>query len=364
MEEYLENKLGLQIWTDSGWSDFSGLMRKGTAPVVKIATEEGQELTCTKDHNVFTGCLYPQKAQNLTTEDKLIVPGGLTTVARVDVLTDPATVYDIVGVEKNNRFYANDILISNCRFIIFEETLINPLFLSTMAGIDPIFKMGQVRWYKRPSAELMYVLSLDPAVGTGGDNAAIQVIELPTMIQVAEWCHNKTPIEGQLKVLQDIMKFMSTEYGVVQIYWSVENNSVGEAALTVIRETGEEHFRGEFLTEPKGTRKTGSKSKGFHTGAKTKIEACALLKRQIEQNKISVRSKQLVRELKTFVARGHSYSAKPGETDDCVMSLVLNLRLIKFISTFESDVYEAVNSSLTSDDLSDEQYQPMPMAIL
>ena len=252
----------------------------------------------------------------------------------------------------------------NCKFIIFEETLINPMFLSNLKGIDPLFKMGQVRWYKKPSPELIYVLSLDPAVGTGGDNAAIQVIELPTMVQVAEWSHNKTPIEGQIQVMQDIMKFMAKDYKVFQMYWSVENNSVGEAALTVIRETGEENFYGEFCTEPRGTRRSMSKSKGFHTGAKSKIAACALLKRNIEQKKLSIKSKSLISELKNFVSKGNSFSAKPGCTDDSVMSLILNMRMIKYISTFESEVYEAVTSSLTSEDHQMEYDEPMPFGII
>lgn len=251
-----------------------------------------------------------------------------------------------------------------CRFIIFEETLINPMFLANMEGIDPLFKMGEVRWYKRPSPEKIYVLSLDPAVGTGGDNASIQVVELPTMIQVAEWSHNKTPVEGQLKVMKDIMKFMSQEYRVFQMYWSVENNTVGEAALTVIRETGEESFLGEFITEPKSTRRGGSKSKGFHTSHKTKIEACTIMKRNIEQSKIQIKSKPLISELKNFVARGNTYAAKPGCTDDSVMSMVLNTRMIQYIATFEEDVYDAMTSSLTAQEYEDEYDAPLPYAIV
>ena len=37
-------------------------------------------------------------------------------------------VYDLVGVENGSRFFGNDILISNCEFIAFDETLIDSLF--------------------------------------------------------------------------------------------------------------------------------------------------------------------------------------------------------------------------------------------
>ena len=63
-----------------------------------------------------------------------------------------------------------------------------------MEGIQPIVNMGQTRWYKKMDPQKTYVVSLDPAMGTGGDNAAIQVVELPTFEQVAEWKHNTTAI--------------------------------------------------------------------------------------------------------------------------------------------------------------------------
>ena len=100
--------------------------------------------------------------------------------------------------------------------------------------------MGQTRWYKQPDP--IHICSSIRSVGTGGDNAAIQVLELSTMTQIAEWCHNKTPVEGQMKAMLDIMMYLK-ECKCEQIYWTVENNTIGEAALVVIRDTGEETFR-------------------------------------------------------------------------------------------------------------------------
>ena len=252
-----------------------------------------------------------------------------------------------------------------CEFVIYEETLIDPLYLIDMTGTDPIRNMGQVRWYKHPHPNYTYVVSLDPSTGTGGDPAAIQVIELPTMTQVAEWQHNKTPVEGQVKTMMGILQYLR-ELSVKQIYWSVENNSVGEAALVVIRDTGEELFPGEFIHEPKKI--AGKRSrKGFHTGHKSKMEACLSLKRFVESNKIRIHSKPLISELKNFVARGSSFSAKPGEHDDLVMSLLLGIRMIEYIATFEDEVYDVVNSNLTAnmiDEYEDDWNGPMPLSFL
>lgn len=253
-----------------------------------------------------------------------------------------------------------------CEFVIYEETLVNALKLVSMTSKDPIRVMGQVRWYKHPHPNFSYVVSLDPSAGTGGDAAAIQVIELPTMEQVAEWQHNKTPVEGQMRVMMDIMQYMK-ELSVKQIYWSVENNTIGEAALVVIRDTGEESFPGEFIHEPKKV--AGARArKGFHTGHRTKLEACLSLKRYIETDKIVIHSKPLLSELKNFVAVGNSFKAKPGEHDDLVMSLILAVRMINYIATFEDEVFDVVNSNLSRDALSeygdDEWDGPMPIDLL
>ena len=252
-----------------------------------------------------------------------------------------------------------------CEFVIYDETLVNQLKLLELKGVDPLRKMGQVRWYKHPHPSCTYVVSLDPSTGTGGDFSAIQVIELPTMVQVAEWQHNKTPIEGQMKVMQDIMKYLH-ELQVNQIYWSVENNAIGEAALVVIRDTGEENFYGEFLHEPNKTQGRRAR-KGFYTSHKAKIESCIHLKRLVENDKLKLFSKPLISELKNFISKGNSFCAKPGEHDDLVMSFLLGLRMVNYIATFEEDVYDVVNSNLgdmDNDGWNDDEDGPLPIGIL
>jgi hypothetical protein len=167
-----------------------------------------------------------------------------------------------------------------------------------------------------------------------------------------------------MKVMMDIMQYIKDQ-GAYQIYWTVENNTIGEATLVVIRDTGEENFPGEFIHEPQKI--AGKKArKGFHTNHKNKIEACINLKRFVESGRLKLHSKVLISELKNFVARGNSYSAKPGEHDDLVMSMLIAVRLIMHISSFEDDVYNIVNNSLGFDvEAGENDYdQPMPLGIL
>ena len=79
-----------------------------------------------------------------------------------------------------------------CDFVSSDETLINPLTLVRLRAIQPIYYTGTVRWYKEPEPNKTYMAALDPSLGTGGDYAAIQVFQVPEMIQVAEWQHNNT----------------------------------------------------------------------------------------------------------------------------------------------------------------------------
>ena len=225
-----------------------------------------------------------------------------------------------------------------CEFIINDETLIAPAKLLDLQGHEPMYKTGQVRWYQRPKKDRIYVVSLDPSLGTGGDPSAIQIFEANTTEQIGEWRHNRTTIPEQIRILADICRHINeTVQDPASIYFSIENNTIGEAALISIAEYGEENIQGYFLSEPGGG---GSRRyrKGFNTTHKHKLSACNKLKTLIETGKMKIRSIGLVSELKTFVASGMSFAAKPGETDDLVMSTVLAVRMMQLLQTFHLEM--------------------------
>jgi len=226
----------------------------------------------------------------------------------------------------------------DCEFIINDETLIAPAKLIDLQGREPEYKTGEVRWYKRPQRDRIYCVGLDPSLGTGGDPSAIQVFEANSTEQVAEWRHNRTDIPTQVRILSNIIQHI---YDITQddknIYYTVENNSIGEAALISIAEYGEENIRGYFLSEPGGS--SGRRfRKGFNTTHKPKLAACAKLKHLVESNRMRVNSRSLVSEFKTFVASGTSYAAKQGETDDLVMATLLVIRMLQILQSYHSDL--------------------------
>jgi hypothetical protein len=84
------------------------------------------------------------------------------------------------------------------------------------------------------------------------------------------------------------------------------------------------------------------------------------LKHWIETEKLEIASKPLLRELKTFIARGNSYSAKDGENDDLVMALALIVRMSMEVSKYEESAFEYLNDEFDDDD----GMEPMPFSLL
>jgi hypothetical protein len=263
-----------------------------------------------------------------------------------------------IGEERFRREYG-------CEFLVFDETLINSIKLAELVGREPAFKQGQVRWWKKPEKDKVYLVALDPSLGTGGDYGAIEVFEMPSMTQVAEWQHNITPIQQQVKILRDMLKFIEDEIGSEnynQLYWSVENNTVGESALVVIENLGEETFPGLFLSEPMRKGHVKKFRKGFNTTFGSKISTCAKIKYLVEEDKCTLYSRPLISELKSYIAAGTSFKAKEGQHDDLVAAFLLIIRMGLLLAEWDPAVFDQIK--VHSDWAVDENYvPPLPIYI-
>ncbi len=331
MDELVKNKLELEVLTDTGWSKFDGVVLKGES-VTALLQLEIDSVILTLSHGIYISDKTKIEARHLKPGQKVKTTRGLQGVVSI-TLQEPEKVYDLLNVERNNRFYANNILSSNCRFIIADETLINPNTLIELTGTEPLTRQGQIRWYKMPSKGHIYTVSLDPSTGTGGDPAAIQIFEASTTTQVGEWKHNKTSIPNQIRLISEVTKFIVEHTNEPnRVYYSVENNGIGEAALLSLAEYGEQNIPGVFISEP------GTKRRGFGVNRKTKAASCIKFKTLLESKKLKINSFGLISELKSFIARGESYAAKVGDTDDLVMSTLLAVRMMQQIGNYHSDL--------------------------
>lgn len=253
-------------------------------------------------------------------------------------------------------------------FISMEETLIDPVVLSTYEAIDPISRTAQIRWYKPIDMSKMYFIAYDPSLGTGRDNAAIVIFEFPTLIQVGEWIHNKSDVPTQIGILKKILDlFKNQGFDEDNVFWSLENNSIGEAPLVMIKnEVGEDEFFGTFMKEKKKRNNVRVRG-GFYTDHTAKMSACSRFKVWLEQDKMKVMSKALLGELKGFVRSGRTYKARSGDKDDIVMATLLVVRMVEIVMKDEEDYLEELGVTATNllgdddDDDDDGWRQPMPI---
>ena len=177
-------------------------------------------------------------------------------------------------------------------------------------------------------------------------------------------------MQGQVRTLLGILQELDTQLKDLgtpnpELYWTVENNAMGEGAIVSIEEMDESKFPGFFMHEPRRAgqqRRDVHKRKGYNTTHKAKITACTKLKHYIESGKMTVNSRNLIRELKLFVAKGNSYSAKLGENDDLVSATLLCCRLVQYLTRYDP-VFEKSLGLRDEDDEGDGSVVPMPMII-
>ena len=246
-----------------------------------------------------------------------------------------------------------------CEFVTYQETLIDAVKLREIKEKQvrkPVATTGKVRWYKKLRPGMTYLFALDPASGTGGNNAAIQIFEVPTLKQVAEWCDNTTDIPGQLTLMNRLFRLVHFELRKLgdnnpDLYWTFENNTIGEAAAVTVQNMGQDNFPGMLLNEPRKTR-TGKVRKGLTTSASSKKTACFTMKKLIERGQMEVASEVLHKELNDFIARDHEsvkFAAKEGCKDDVVSAALVITRMVQVISRYETELADNVKDSLEDD---------------
>lgn len=259
-----------------------------------------------------------------------------------------------------------------CEFVSDDETLIDSMKLRSLKAMkEPLFYTGTVRWYAEPQPNQTYLVALDPSLGTGGDYSAIQVFSVPDMEQVAEWQSNKTAPRGQVKTMLQILHTIDGElrenpdqHGDPEIFWTVENNTIGEAILQIIEDTGEERFPGQMVSEKRKRGQVKRFRKGLTTDNRRKLSSCARFKSLVESDRLHVHSINLLSELKNFVSSGASYAAKKGTNDDLVSSCLLVTRMLDIVIDWTNHA-EVLKERIGDEELfgDEEGYAPLPTVV-
>ena len=68
------------------------------------------------------------------------------------------------------------------------------------------------------------------------------------------------------------------------------------------------------------------------------------LKQLFESQTITIRSATLLRELKSFTRHAGSYAAQSGATDDCVSAVLIVIRILKELATYDDLAFDKLYS--------------------
>jgi len=249
-------------------------------------------------------------------------------------------------------------------FLSSDPLLVKSTTLINLKGEVPTMIDKGFSFWRPIDPNKTYVIGVDVAEGVKQDFSTIQVVELETLTQVAEFRNNMIN-ENQLYhgIKWIIQKLLSHEdprtHRKPQVYWSFENNSAGSSIGTLYYQ--DDKFPEAELISGKAERT------GMRTSNRVKVEACRHMKNLVEKTKggLTLNSKMLIFELKNYVAAGASYAAKKGCTDDLIAALLIVIRVIKQLSEYEPEIFEKLYHSEGEfyDETTNDFSEPIPFLI-
>lgn len=232
----------------------------------------------------------------------------------------------------------------DCEFVSSDALLINSIKVQQLKSKPPLWTdLGFKFWI--PEGDLgglgkTYLVSVDPASGNLKDHSAIEIFEFPSLVQVAEWRSNSLDVSRLYSSIKWILARLARPVNnrASEVLWTFERNGIGESIVAL------------FLNDPSPPEAeliSDENRYGVYTTEKVKIQLCLKLKSLVEkQAGLKINSEALIVELKNFAAKGKSYEAKTGFTDDSVMATINICRLVERLSQYNEDAFKMVNEYL------------------
>lgn len=223
----------------------------------------------------------------------------------------------------------------DCAFISDKGTLIQSAVLEAIKTREP------TRTYKGLDIYNSFLgrsvaMACDVGAGVGRDYSVMQIFDIHTMEQLAEYRDNtsSTTVFGE-KIIE-VLKYIHRE-GAREIYYTVEVNQWGSGVLARIQLSEDPILEQvELICEPR------KKYPGILTTQKTKSSGCAVLKDLTEAGKLKVFSRDLVTEMKFFVQSGNGFRAETGMNDDLTIGCVLLMNMLGIIASFDEIVWNNI----------------------
>ncbi len=191
---------------------------------------------------------------------------------------------------------------------------------------DPLERRGVDRnlWVWEPcDYSRTYMVVADVARGDGKDFSAFHIIDVENNVQVAEY-------RGQLgtKEYGHLLVGIATEYNNALLV--VENASIGWSTIQTIIDRGYTNFyyspkSGEVRADSyfEEYMDTSRMTPGFTMSSRTRPMVVSKFRESISDKGVTIQSKRLVDEMKTFIWRNGRPEAQQGYNDDLVMSFAI-----------------------------------------
>lgn len=228
-----------------------------------------------------------------------------------------------------------------CEFLSSDALLIDSMVLQNLTkpvlACKPEFAIDKVVFWEKPKSNTTYIVGVDPATGSGEDFTVVEVFEFPSLTQIAEFRSNSMSAATVYPILKNIIKLLE-KYNAT-VYFSIENNGVGEGLLALYEADENPPGTAELISE------AGKNRYGVTTTGKSKMRACLNLKEVIERGALTIRSRILLQELKEFTRKSGTYMARSGSTDDCVSATLICMRVLEEISTYEQAAFDTLRST-------------------
>ena len=201
------------------------------------------------------------------------------------------------------------------------DTLINAETLLKLRAKNPIryLEGGDLKIYEETQKDHEYVMLVDVSKGRGQDYSTFNLIDISSrpFKQVAVYRNNLiSPL-----LFPNIIYKWANSYN--KAYVVIESNDQGSLVTNGLYHDLEyENMHVESAIK--------ANALGIEMTRKVKRLGCSSFKDILENNKLEVCDDDTILEISTFVAKGVSYEASPGNHDDLVMNFVM---LGYFIST-------------------------------
>lgn len=428
-----------EVLTDSGFQDFSGIMKKGKKETFEIELISGKKIEATKDHYFYEEKQKIQ-LQNLKIGDSIDVEGGKKEKIKNIKSTGQNNVMDLVEVDNGNKFISNGVVTKNCDELAFVKkhiqtsfwasifptistggeiiisstpngdsdlfselwfsanskkgTDFNPIYVPWDAppGRDEKFKQdtigtfGQARWDQEYECKFItlekslfdldqinerieiiedkpafmtfddidvgevelflpimyngkYVVGVDISTGVKEDYSVIQVFDFPNLRQVMEIRSNEISTDRLYAVLKKVLKMLESRAS--EVYYSFENNGLGESMAALIRADDNDPIEQSILITPQK-----SKNLGVNVTGVSKYKHSKTLERLFAKNNIELNSETCLQEMKTYKQYGHTFRHDVGATDDCITAILVIVRMLEIMSESDQYAYHKLYTSM------------------